>query len=72
MPLDAPYRLPQSVRSAVQVIMNSSRSVSMMRVEDYHRSLLRIFRITQIPVMAGIPGHDRYIIGIRGYDGEIF
>lgn len=25
----------------------------------------------QIPVMAGIPGHDRHIVGIRGNDGEI-
>lgn len=64
---DAPYRLPQSVRPAVLVI----RMGSLMLVEDDHRSLLWILRIMQIPVMAGIPGHDRHIIGIRGNDGEI-
>lgn len=42
-----------------------------MLVENDHRSLLRILRIMQIPVMAGIPGHDRHIVGIRGDDGEI-
>lgn len=44
---------------------------SLMLVKDNHRSLLRIFRIMQIPVMAGVAAHDRHIIGIRGDDGEI-
>lgn len=42
-----------------------------MLMEDDHRSLLRILQIMQIPVMTGIPGHNRHIIGIRGNDGEI-
>ena len=63
----APYRLPQSVRPAVLVI----RMGSLVLVEYDHRSLLRILRIMQIPVMAGIPGHDRHIIDILGYDEEI-
>ena len=62
-----PYRLPQSVRPAVLVI----RMGSLVLVEDDHRSLLRILRIMQIPVMAGISGHDRHIEGIRGNDGKI-
>ena len=64
MPPDAPYRLPQSIRPTVLVV----RMGSLVLVEDDHRSLLRILRIMQIPVMAGIPGHNRHIIGIRGYD----
>lgn len=40
-------------------------------VEYDHRSLLRILRIMQIPVMASISGHDRHIEGIRGNDGKI-
>ena len=67
MPSDTLYRLPQSVRPAMLVI----RMRGLVLVEDDHRSLLRILWIMQIPVMAGIPGHDRHIIGIRGYDGEI-
>ena len=67
MPPDAPYRLPQSVRPAVLVV----RMGSLMLVEYDYRSLLRILRIMQIPVMAGIPGHDRHIVGIRGNDGEL-
>lgn len=42
-----------------------------MPVEDEHRSPLWILRTTRIPVMAGIPRHNRHIIGIRGNDGEI-
>ena len=67
MPPDAPYRLPQGVRPAVLVV----RMRSLVLVEDDHRSLLRILRIMQIPVMPGISGHDRYIIGIRGDNIEI-
>ena len=67
MPPDAPYRLPQSIRPTVLVV----RMGSLVLVEDDHRSLLRILRIMQIPVVAGIPGHDRHIVGIRGYNGEI-
>ena len=67
MPPDAPYRLPQGVRPAVLVV----RMGSLMLVEYDYRSLLRILRIMQIPVMAGIPGHDRHIVGVRGDDGEI-
>ena len=67
MPPDTPYRLPQGIRSAVLVV--GMRSLVLM--EDDHRSLLRILRIMQIPVMAGIPGHDRHIIDILGYDEEI-
>lgn len=64
---DTPYRLLQGVRPAVLVV----RMGCPMLVEYDHGSLLRIFRIMQIPVMAGIPGHDRHIIRIRGYDIEI-
>ena len=64
---DAPHRLPQSVRPAVLVI----RMRSHVFVEYDYRPLIRILRIMQIPVMAGIPEHDRHIIGIRGYHGEI-
>lgn len=67
MPPDTPYRLPQSVCPAVLVV----RMGSLVLVEDDHRSLLRILRIMQIPVMASIPGHDCHIVGVRGYDGEI-
>lgn len=42
-----------------------------MLVEYDHCPLLRILRIMQIPVMAGIAAHDRHVIGIRGNDGEI-
>ena len=42
-----------------------------MLVEYDYRPLLRILRIMQVPVMTGVPGHDRHIISIRGYDGEI-
>ena len=71
MPPDAPYRLPQGVRPAVQMVTDSPRFVSMMRMKYDHRPLLRIFWIMQIPVVAGVPAHDCHIIGIRGNDGEI-
>lgn len=67
MPPDAPYRLPQGVRPAVLVV----RMGNLVLVEDDHRPLLRILRIMQIPVMAGIAAHDCHIIDIRGNDGEI-
>ena len=67
MPPDTPYRLPQGIRPAVLVV--GMRSLVLM--EDDHRSLLRILRIMQVPVMTGIPGHDRHIISICGDDGEI-
>ena len=67
MPSDTPYRLPQSVRPTMLVIQMGS----LVLVEDDHRFPLRIFRVMQIPVMTGIPGHDCHIIGIRGYDGEL-
>ena len=67
MPPDAPYRLPQGVRPAVLVV----RMRSPVLVEYDHRPLLRIFRVMQIPIMAGVAAHDRHIIGIRGNDGEI-
>ena len=67
MPPDAPYRLPQSIRPAVLMVWMGG----LMFVEYDHGSLLRILRIMQIPVMTGVPGHDRHIISIRGYDGEI-
>ena len=40
-----------------------------MLVEYEHRPLIRVLPIIQIPVVAGVPGHDRHVIGIRGYDG---
>jgi len=64
---DAPYCLPQVVRPIVMVI----RVKNLMLVKDDHHSLFRILRIMQILVMTGIPGHDRYIIDIRGIDGKI-
>lgn len=67
MPPDAPYRLPQGIRPAMLVV----RMGSLVLMEYDHRSPLRILRIMQIPVMAGIPAHDRHVIGIRGNDVEI-
>lgn len=71
MPPDAPYRLPQGISPAVQMVADSSGSVGMVGMKYDHRSPLRILRIMQIPVMAGIPAHDRHIIGIRDDDAEI-
>lgn len=65
MPPDAPYRLPQGVPPAVLVIWMGS----LVLVEYDHHPLIRVLRIMQIPVVAGVPGHDRHVIGIRGYDG---
>ena len=67
MPPDAPYRLSQGIRPAVLVVGMRS----LVLVEYDHRPLLRIFRVMQIPVMSGIAAHDRHIIGICCYDGEI-
>lgn len=66
MPPDAPYRLLHGVRPAVLVV----RMGSLVLMEYNHRPLLWILRIMQIPVMTGIPGHDRHIISICGDDGE--
>ena len=71
MPSDAPYRLPQGVRPAVHMIPNPSFSVRMMRMKYDHRSLLRILRIMQIPVMPGIVALYRHIILIDGDYVEI-
>ena len=59
----SPIHLP----SAVLVVWMGS----LVFVEYDHRILLRILRVMQVPVMTGIPGHNRHIIGIRGNDGEI-
>ena len=67
MPPDAPYRLPQGIRHAVLVV----RMRSLVLVIYDHRPLLRILWVMQIPVMSGIAAHDRHIIHIRCYDGEI-
>ena len=68
MPPDAPYRLPQGIRPAVLVVPMRS----LVLVEYDHRSLLRILWIMQIPVMTSIAAHDRHIIDICCYDGELF
>lgn len=64
---DSSHRLPQGIRPAVLVI----RMRSLVFVEYDYRPLIRILRIMQIPVMTGIPGHDRHIIDIRGDNVEI-
>ena len=71
MPADAPYRLPEGVRPAVQMIADPSSSVGMMGMKYYHRSPLRILRIMQIPIMAGVSALDRHIILIHIDDLEI-
>ena len=69
---DTLYRLPQGIRLTMQMVHHSPRSVRIMQMEYDHCSLLRILRIMHIPVMTGIPRHDRHIIGIRGYDRKYF
>ena len=69
---DAPHRLPQGTRPAMQVVTDSPRSVRMMRMEYDYCPLIWILRIMQVPVVAGVSGHDRHIIGVSGNDGEVF
>ncbi len=67
MPPNAPYRLPQGTRPAVVVIWMGGTVL----MEYDHRSLLRVLRIMQIPVVLGISAHDCHIILIDGDDVEI-
>lgn len=64
---DSSYCLPQRIRSTVLMIW--MRSLVLMKYD--HGPLARIFRIVQVPVVTGISGHDRHIIGIRSDDGKV-
>ena len=60
-----PYRLTQSIRPAVLVIRMGS--LVLVKYDHHplnHYTLLWVLRIMRIPVMVGIPGHDRHIEGI--------
>lgn len=64
MPLDTPHRLPQSIHLTMMVIQMGC----LVLMEYDHRSLLRVLRIMQIPVMPCVSAHDRRIILICGDD----
>ena len=60
---------PLNIDADVEILRTFT--VGMMVIKYDHRTPLQILRIMQVPVMAGIPAHDRHIIGIRGDDVEI-
>ena len=67
VPPDSSHCLPQRILSAVLVIW--MRSLVLMKYD--HGPLVRIFRIVQVPVVTGVSGHDRHIVGICCNDGEV-
>ena len=67
MPLNAPHGLSKGIRSSMQVI----RMASPMPMKYDDRSFIRIFGIMQIPIMPGIPAHNRHITFINCDDIKI-